>query len=419
MNSCQNNKSDSTRVRKIIPIIIGSLLALAILFGAVLGTVALVREANSVVSYNGITVSRGVASYLASTYKATFISSLRSTGVIVSDAPFFWNKVAEGYEDTTYGDLLRRDGEKYIRGVLVRAYFFDRYSSLDSSAREWIDTNVKEVLDYKADGSIKKFNELSAGMGFTYDDFRVATELLYKAERAITAIYGEGGTRLAYSGSVGDCKRYLENYSHVQIIYIRVNDKFELDENGNRITEDGVDKKVALTDEERDARWADIAAIKASITAIKENTDGQMSKEYFNSFYYNSDGSYRYNDDPENALGGYYFAPSSAYTAEFREYYPEAVDAALNMAVGDFDAVGSYDEDGNLEAMLVLYKTEVNPTAYLSSAYTQFFTDFYSDAAVYLFNNQLDSLVGDVNVKDGYREIDVTTLEKNIEFLIR
>jgi len=159
MNSCQNNKSDSTRVRKIIPIIIGSLLALAILFGAVLGTVALVREANSVVSYNGITVSRGVASYLASTYKATFISSLRSTGVIVSDAQFFWNKVAEGYEDTTYGDLLRRDGEKYIRGVLVRAYLFDRYSSLDSSAREWIDTNVKEILDYKADGSIKKFNE--------------------------------------------------------------------------------------------------------------------------------------------------------------------------------------------------------------------------------------------------------------------
>ena len=419
MKSSQNNQIKSTRARKIIPIVICTLLAVVIVFGAVIGIMAALREANSVLSYNGVTVSPGAAAYLASTYKATYISTLRSSGVFVTDAPFFWNKVANGMADTTYGDLLRRECERYVRSVAVCAYLFDRYASLDGTAREWIDKNVKEVLDYKADGSVKKFNELSADMGFTYNDFCEATELLYKAERAKDAIYGKDGAALAYASGVADCERYLNTYSRVRIIYIRVNDKFELDENGNRINEDGVDKKVALTDEERDERWADIAAIKASIAAIKDNTDGQMSVEYFNSFYYNSDGSYRYNDDPDNAVGGYYFARNSSYTEEFAEYYPEAVDAALNMEVGDFDIVGSHDEDGNLESVLVLYKCEPETHAYVSSSNSHFFKDFYSDASVYLFEKQLDALIGDVNVKDAYREIDPTKLEKNVEFLIK
>ncbi len=419
MKSSQNNEIKSTRVRKIIPIVICSMLAAVLIFGAALGIATALREANSVVSYNGVTVDRGVASYLISTYKATYISSLRASGVFVTDAPFFWEKVAEGYSDTTYGDLLRRECERYVRSVAVCAYLFDRYSSLDGAAREWIDKNVEEVLDYKADGSVKKFNELSADMGFDYDDFRAATELLYKAERARSAIYGEGGVGLSSAAGSADCEKYLATYSRVRIIYIRLNDRFELDENGNRITEDGQDKKVALTDEERDARWADIAAIKASIAALKDNTDGQMSVEYFNSFYYNSDGTSRYNDDPDNALGGYYFNESSSFTGEFAEYYPEAVDTALSMQVGDFDVVGSYDKDGALESVLVLYKCEVEPYAYAVSANDIFFGDFFNNASVYLFEKQLDSLVGDVNVKDTYRDIDPTRLEKNIEFLIR
>ena len=184
MKNSQNNQIKSTRVRKIIPIVICSLLAAVLILGAAIGVASAIREASSVVSYSGVTVDRGVASYLISTYKSTYISSLRASGIFVTDAPFFWERVAEGYEDTTYGDLLRQECEKYVRSVAVCAYLFDRYSSLNSAAREWIDKNVKEVLEYKAEGSVKKFNELSSEMGFDYDDFREATELLYKAETA-------------------------------------------------------------------------------------------------------------------------------------------------------------------------------------------------------------------------------------------
>lgn len=418
MKSSQNNQIKTTRARKVIPIVICALLAVVLIFGAVLGIAALIREANAAVSYGGVTIAPGVAAYLVSTYKATYISTLRASGVFVTDAPFFWDKTAEG-TDVTYGELLRRECEKYVRSVAICAYLYDRYASVDATAREWIDKNVKEVLDYKADGSVSKFNEMSADMGFNYNDFRAATELLYKAERARVAIYGEGGESLAYSGNIAECEKYLATYSRVRIIYIRLNDKFELDEHGNRVNQDGVDKKVALTDEERAVRASDIAAIKASIEALRNNTDGQMSPEYFNSFYYNSDGSYRYNDDPNNAIGGYYFAKNSTYTKEFAEYYPEAVEAALGMSVGDFEVVQSRDADGVAESILVLYKCEPETHAFASSANSHFFEDFYADASTYLFEKQLDSLIGEVNVKDAYRAIDPAALKKNVEFLIR
>ncbi len=408
----------TVNTRKIIPIVICVILALILLLGIVLGTVSIVKEALAVVSYSGITMDGGVASYLKATYKVKFIEKLKrqlqGKDVNVTDTNYFWSLVADGYQDTTYGDLLERDVEKYVRSVAVGAYLFDRYSSLDAEAREWISTSTDAVLLREAQGSREKFNELASPMGFDWDDFEHATELIYKAEHAMGVIYGEGGSVLSYAGSESECNRYFSNYKRIRILYIRTQDKFVIDEEtGNRVTENGKDKTVALTDAEKAERRADIADIKASINAIAENTNGQMSEEYFNSFYLNKDGSYKYNDDPDRAASGYYFAPDSAYTASFAEYYPEAVNYALEMQPGDFDVAPKYGEDGTLEAVLVLYCCENERAAYANSAYAEFFTDFYSDAAVYLFAQQLDKLTKEVNVKDGYRETKAYEIPKN------
>lgn len=414
-----SNAEKQVNTNRIIPVIICVVLALVLVLGIVFGTIAIVREVTSVVSYNGITVDRGVVSYLAATYKSRVMASLEAAGANPVDNVAFWESDAGGGK--TYGDILNEEITTYIRSVVVGAYLFDRASSLTAADRESIDNGVKEVLDYQANNSVSKFNELAERMGFDYSDFRTATELIYKAERAMTAIYGESGTTLAYRTNAALCNEYFKTYSRVRILYIRTKDKYELDENGNRIRgENGKDKTVELTEEEKEIRLKDIENIKVAIDASINNTNGQISEAYFDSFYFYDNGNNRYNDDPDNRVGGYYFSENSEYTREFAEYYPEAVERALKMEVGEFDMANAYDEDGNVEAVLVLYRCESVPGAYASMQYSDsFFSDFYADAAVYLFSKQLDELCPGVVIKDGFYDLDFRIMPRNSSLILR
>ena len=119
--------------RKINPIvlIVAVGLALVLALGGTLVTVGIINEANSVVSYNGIYVSRGVATYLAATYKYDHIKGLNQTvdeGIIVDDNPYFWGM--ESSEGETFGDGLRSATENYIRGVVIGSYLFDSVTAL-------------------------------------------------------------------------------------------------------------------------------------------------------------------------------------------------------------------------------------------------------------------------------------------------
>ena len=75
-----NKKEKNTK--RILPIIICSFLALLLVFGIVLGTIALIKEMRSVVSYNGVRIDKGVASYLAATYKATYKGDKKDTAAL-------------------------------------------------------------------------------------------------------------------------------------------------------------------------------------------------------------------------------------------------------------------------------------------------------------------------------------------------
>ena len=351
-------------------IIICSILAALLIFGAVMGIILAVREATAAVSYNGVTFNEGVTAYLASTFKA-------------------------GYN----GDDLAGDTEKYLRAMAVAVYLYDRNSALSSSDKEWIQTNVGEILDYRAENSVKIFNELASGMGFTYDDFKAATEIIYKAVNSKVAIYGEGGKNLASESGIGSLNDYFKEYSHVKILFVRTEDKFVLDEAGNRVRgEDGNDKTVKLTDTERAAVAADIAAINAAIA------DGTMTPEIFTEYYKS------YNDDAANASGGYYFAANSEFTVEYSEAYPALIDKVLSMSVGEFGS----SVDG--ETVCFIYKYENTALDYANSARSHFFGDFYSDAADYLYNKALEELSGGVNLKDRFYAIDLDGLKRNSLF---
>lgn len=408
------NKGVKIDTKKIIPIVVISLLVLVILLGIVFGVMALIREAGAVVSYGGVTVSPGVAGYLISTYKTTHIENLKrelvGTGIQFMDTEVFWAETKpEG--DITFGDELKAECEAYVRSTVVCAYLFDRVATLTAADRETINTGITEVLDIKAGGSVGKFNEMSEAMGFNFEDFKAATELLYKAERAKTAIYGVDGKNLMASSNVSLCEKYLSSMSHVKLLFIRTEDRFTYDEEGNRVTENGIDKLVPLSDEEKAARAEDIALIKKMIENIKTGEGTEMSPEAFDTWY-----TYRenmYNDDPKNASLGYYFGDLSSYTAEFSKAYPTVVKEALAMELGEYSMVETSS------GVCFIYKYEPVKYAYTVTALEHFFTDFYIDAASYHLAASVEELATEVAVKDGFFEIDPRDIKYNSIFKLR
>ena len=379
MSKKQNKIDDggrSTGKNRLFIIIIAAVLGAILLFGIVFGTIALVTELTAVVSYNGVTLTEGVASYLASTFKASYKP-----------------KDGESLEDAT---------ERYIRAVVTAASLYDRHARLSDEDNSWIETNVREVLDYKAGNDKAAFNAAAAEMGFTYDDFVVATRLIYKASRAKDVIYGAEGTKLAYQSNVNLCEDYLATYAHVKIIFIRTKDRFAIDENGNRIPgEGGDDMLIPLDPAEIEARLSDIAEIEALMAAANKGEGVQMSLTTFDSYYK------KYNDDPANSENGYYFHQNSSFTAEYYEEYPNLMEKIFNMKIGEWGT----STDG--DTVCAIYRYGPIPYDYLNAEMEPFFTDFYADSADYLFAKSLDTLAKEVNVKDSYREINVAALKKN------
>ena len=408
------NKGVQIDTKKVIPIVVISLLVIVMALGIVLGVISLVKEAGAVMSYGGVTVSPGVASYLISTYKTTHIElikrSLIGTGVQFMDTETFWaEKMLDS--DMTYGEDLIQSTASYVKSVVVCAYLFDRVTSLTAADREAINTGIGEVLDIKADGSVTKFNEMAEPMGFTFDDFKEATELLYKAERAKVAIYGTDGANLTASSNVSLCEDYLSTMSHVKLLFIRTEDRFIYNEDGTRVTENGVDKLVPLPDEEKAERAADIALIKKMIENIKTGDGTVMSPEAFDSWY--TYGESKYNDDPTNASHGYYFGDLSAYTAEFAKEYSTVVDEALSMDVGEYSMVETST------GVCFIYKYEPLNLAYTVTSLEHFFADFYADAATYHLMASVEDLKTEVAVKDSFNEIDPRNLKYNSIFKLR
>lgn len=405
-NTPAAEKPGKKRINPII-LIIAVGLAIVIVLGAVLVTVNIVNEVNSVVAFNGVYVSRGVASYLAATYKYEHIKMLNRTvgdSVDVKDSMSFWN--SEISDGVTYGDELISAAENYIRGVVIGSYLFDSTSSLTSAERKYIDDGINEVLDYKAGGNQSIFNDECQKMGFTFSDFRTATEMMYKASMLKSVLYGTSGSYLENGGNDEGTEEFLGTYSHVKLLSIRLIDDYVLGEDGKPMIEQGRYVMRSLTDEEFRHRSEDIARIRELIRGYESDADLQMSPEAFTSY------QNKYVPFDDYISTGYYFASTAAYSGAFEEEYGEV----LMSKIYEME-VDSYAEvvDGNV--VCFIYKYAPEPYAYNLSKLSSFFGDFFSDCANYLYTKLLDANKEKVNVKDGYREIDVLALPYNYKFI--
>lgn len=379
-------------------------LVLTVAFGIFFGVRAAVKNSRAAVSFKGQTMDGEVVSFFISYYKYRYMSMLSSAGVKdVEDTPGFWR--TDAGEGKTYGELLKEAAAEYIRQVMVANYLYDRYGTLSSSEKKSISDARRNLVEYKADGSKKAFDKEAEKYGFSYSSFYDACVMLYKANAAKSVIYGTSGSAIAEYPELAS--RYLSEYSHVKLLFIRTETDFKVDEDGNRITgNDGYYETRELTAEEKAERQAVINEIRGYIAAIGTDED-EMSPELFDYYLSHYDGG-----DADMHGEGYYFHKNAEFTAGFANTVSsDVVTRALAMSVGSFAEV-KVDF-----GVCFIYKYEVTAGAYSSSRVEDCFTDFYSDAATALFEESLAAYTPDVVFNDRFYDIDIITLPYNYIYL--
>ncbi len=376
--------------------------AAVILAGAILGIALGVKNSRAVVKYKGLTVNKEEASFFAANYKRIYMENLSAGGVNVSDTAEFWNTECNGVN--TYGEFLEYYTKQYIKEILVANYLYDSYTKLTSQDKRDIKLAAEEILDYQAGGSVETFNENAEKMGFDYSVFKDVTEMLYKANMVRTVIFGKQGANLV--GETEILEEYLKGYSHVKLIFIREDRDFKLDEDGNRVQDkDGDDLLFYLSEEERIRRQADIASLSSAMEGLESGGEIQISPTMFENYLARYKSGY---DDLDK--NGYYFHEASSYTAEFAIAFPDVVETALDMQVGQYKKV-KFDL-----GYCFIYKYDVTPGAYLEKTEVSCFDDFYNNAAASSFDKMIEELTKDIKFNDKISEINFLTIPKNTSY---
>ena len=377
-------------------------LSLILILGATLGIVSTVKVSRSVAQYKGQTMDVETASFFASYYKYIYMGTLSKNGVVGVGSSDFWNEDAGA--GVSYGELLIDGTKNFIKQILVGNYLYDKYTRLSSSDKERISAAVNELIEYKANGSKKTFNELVSEYGFSYSSFHTAVTMLYKANAAQNVIYGSDGSNIANFPELAE--EYLREYSHVKLLFIRTQDKFVY-QNGERVRgDDGNYLLEALTPDEIRDREKIISEMRSGIAAIDSGVGVEMSEEMFTGYLNKYD-----EGDEDMRADGYYFSKSSAFTAEFSTVLQNIVDKSYEMPTNSFAEV-SVDF-----GVCFIYKTEPTEGAYAFGASVACFTDFYSDAADFLFEKSISELSEDVTFREGFSKIDIISIPYNYAYL--
>ena len=381
-----------------------------ILFGSVTGIIIAVRNHRAIITVGGVRIEKSTAAYLATSYKNTFMQKYKAT-----DTASFWD--GEYQDGKTYGELLREETEAYIREVAVGAYLFDRYAVLTTEEKKRLRSAAESAIQDFGCKDVAEFNDRAEKMGFDYKGFSAALTLLYKRQQAQRRIFGDGGSTLAYAAYQSECEKYYSHYTYAKLLIIRTEFEYQLDKNGNYIVdEEGNLAKRPLTDEEYAERLADIGEVVDAMDAKINGTTDRITEEFFDIMLA------KYNLD-EYTTEGYFFSPVDSVsgvpfassTAAFVDGMgEELLEFIYTLDVGEF---AKTEVDGGV---CFVYRGNLIAGAYASDTYEYFFSDFYSDAADYLYLTTLTGLIDTVTVKDKYYDsVDIVALPYNYEFVIR
>jgi len=396
-------KENAPKKNRFLLIFICIFLSITVLVGGGAAIAVSIINANAVARYGGVRINEGVASYLAASYKRTFLGTLEASGVNAYDSESFWEK--KGADGVTYGELLSASFKDYLASLLSANAVYLEYGSWGADEKRAVRESCEERMTYVT-GTKEKFNEIAAPMGFDYSDFISASELLYRADKAEEVVYGKEGSRL--TSFTEDCEKYLATYSHVALIFIRQGDLLLRDEEGNIVYTDGVAETRPQTAEEREKREAAIKRLRELIAAVGDPLANEMiSEETFVHYMRESDG------DPDMYTSGYYLRSGAVATEELRGEFPEVVGAALEMEIGEYREVACPAIDG----VCFIYRYAPTSGAYFTD--NKFLTDFYKNAPSYLFPLVLGELSGGVIYSKDFDPSFIVTIPKNKDLYVK
>lgn len=389
---------------KILLIFVCIFLSVVIITGITVATVIAVRNANSVMEYNGTRMSPGVANYFASYAKSLYLGQYSDT--LTADEEIFLSTVKVG--KTTYGEDMEEFVNEYLRRIVAGCYIYDANASLSKEEEKEIEEYLKARLMNFAEGSEEKFNELTAEFGFDYDDFCEAAVMKYKMDMAQHELFGLNGANLVSDTESSDIY-YESNYKRIRLLMIRtVNDFVVVD--GVRVKENGVEKMESLNHSEITERLADIETLKNAIKGIEDGSDTQMSFTAFMGMF-----------DKYSATNmaferdGEYYSHSSEYYTSAREHMPEIALKAMQLSVGEYAFVDFKDKptDADYAGVCFIYCDELEPGAYTDTSEDGFFSDFYLNMSGYAYSVLLASHAEAVQINPRFYEIDLVRLKKN------
>ena len=372
----------------------------ALIFGIVFGVLAAVRREAAIAEFSGVTIDKPTASYFTSFYKYRYIAELRAANIEAYDSIDFWATVdAEG---VSYGSRLILGVRNFISDILVANYYFDRYGNLDAEDKKMLDGLYESVMSRFTAEQLEK---VLSGVSTNERSIKRAIEMYYKAVCAKTEIYGTGGATLM--GYPDECDRYLNEYSRVKLLFIRTKDTYAIDDNGNRIIENG----EYLMRELYDYELAERAELMAELDCIIEGNDPniKIAEDYFEQKIKDHG-----EGEDDKTDGGYYFAPNADYTKAFAEdVSTDIVKTALEMQL---------DECRKVDigfAVCYIYKCSVESGAYADTSEEGFFADFYSDAADFLFAEMLEDMREDTVFYGKLTEEDIIEISYDSDLYVR
>ncbi|MBQ7386631.1 MAG: hypothetical protein IJW03_00520 [Clostridia bacterium] len=376
-----------------------------ITFGATLGIIIAIRNAKTLVRYGSTRLTEGEVVYLASVFKSDYIASLVKSGVKgVRDSESFWASESST-EGKSWGDMLNEAFVQYVSGIAVKNSLYLNSAKFGKNEKNYVKDKVDERLMYLGYDSEKSFNELSGELLFDYDDLINGSRLLCKADASFEVIYGEDGAGLA--AYADECEKYLATYAHVALIFLRTEDVYELDDDGNvQYDDDGSILTRPLTSEERASRTETAEKLREYIENYNNSEDNAITPETFELYMREKSDT-----DPDMFSRGYYFHENAAVTVQFAEVYPEVVEAAFDMKIGE------YREVSCLDSVCFIYRYGVAEGAYADTE-NVFLSDFYIDGAQYSFTESIKALSSEVVFSEKFYGIDIVKIPANSSFVV-
>jgi hypothetical protein len=311
---------------------------------------------NTVMELGGTVITENMIEFWLSRYKAQFVyyyGDVICQQYDLDNIEQFWHIKDESGSGKTYDEIMSGFIYENAETYLCALYLFDQYGlSLPKETEDEIDAIIDDLCEKNASGSKSEFNAMLESYGINRKQLRELYLIDEKVDYLQNYLFGPNGT-LGVT-KVDKEEYYQKNYVRMRQICFFINERPELDSNGDPVLDSkGNVKYVDMTaSETQDAR------ARAS-EALKKLQMGTEFPSVHNEFDENKQ---------DNQYSSIYIGRDSAMGSDpaLEKIYTEL----QNMKVGEIRLI---ETESNLH---IVEKLELVEGAYDDSANVDFFS-FY------------------------------------------